>query len=164
MTEKEQKRAQIVAAVSGHLLREGFQNSGLRALARSAGVSDRMVMYYFATKDDLLAAALLNLAHGLADNLQQLLPARHATGAEIIAAVAAAANNPAVRSFLMLWFEIVGLAMRGNSVYRHTATLILDAWAAWISDKLGPRRAHQAPAVLAQLEGELMLSLLREPV
>ncbi|MDA8672507.1 TetR/AcrR family transcriptional regulator, partial [Gammaproteobacteria bacterium] len=52
------KRQDIIAAVAMHLLRDGFRNSGLRALAESVGMSDRMVMYYFETKEELIEEAL----------------------------------------------------------------------------------------------------------
>lgn len=152
----------IVAAVAQHLLADGFRNSGLRALASSVGISDRMVMYYFKTKEELISAALALLAQQLAHQLDQMLPAPRASSEEIRTIMLQAAKEPQVGAFLMLWFEIVGLAMRTDGPYRQTAQRILDDWLTWLQDKLGPRRAHQAPALLAQLEGELLLHLLRD--
>lgn len=160
--DKELKRQQIIVAVAGHLLNEGFHNSGLRALARSAGVSDRMLMYYFANKEELVAAALLYLAERLSVQLNQLVPAARVSGDELINTLTAAGRTPEVRAFLALWFEMVGPAIRGHSPFRATTEQILTNWEDWIRDKLGPRRAHQARAVLARLEGELMLSLLED--
>ena len=48
ITDKTEKRRQeIIGIVAMHLVRDGFQNSGLRAIAKSVGMSDRMLMYYF---------------------------------------------------------------------------------------------------------------------
>ena len=48
------KREEIVQRVAQHLVAKGFQDSGIRALAASAGISDRMLMYYFDSKDELI--------------------------------------------------------------------------------------------------------------
>ena len=56
ITDKTEKRRQeIIGIVAMHLVRDGFQNSGLRAIAKSVGMSDRMIMYYFETKEELIA-------------------------------------------------------------------------------------------------------------
>ena len=59
------KREEIVQLVANHLVARGFEDSGIRALAASAGISDRMLMYYFDTKEELIAQALLLLAEGM---------------------------------------------------------------------------------------------------
>lgn len=64
---------------------------------------------------------------------------------------------------LRLWFEIVGLAMREDGPYRATAEQILSGWEEWIRGKLGSKREHLAPEILAQIEGELMIRLIRQP-
>jgi len=53
--EQEKRREDIVSAVAMHLVQKGFGASGIRALAESAGISDRMLIYYFETKDNLIA-------------------------------------------------------------------------------------------------------------
>ncbi len=155
------KRQDIVVAVAEHLRSEGFSNSGLRALAAAAGISDRMLMYYFDTKDEVIAEALLLLGDGLVAGLDQVLPAERASAKQITEALIASGKHELAKPVLMLWFEIVGLAMRGEEPYRSAATTILAGWEKWIIQKLGPGRAHLAPAVLGQIEGELMVSLIR---
>ncbi len=157
----QQKKQEIVAAVAQHLLQHGFRNSGLRALAKSAGLSDRMVMYYFETKEDLVTQALLLLADGLSHSLSEILPNPRASGAQIINTMRTAGATPEVKPLLRLWFEIVGLAMHEEGPYRGAAQLILEDWENWIKAKLGPKREHLAPDVLAQIEGHLLVLLLR---
>ena len=155
------KKKQIVDAAVAHLLQHGFGNSGIRALAKSAGMSDRMVMYYFATKDELIADALLVMAKGMTASLELLVPQKRATGAQILKALSDAAHSPEVRPVLRLWFEVVGRAVAGDEPYKSTATLILDNWEQWIAEKLGPSGAHRAGELLAQIEGQMMADLVR---
>ena len=154
------KREEIVQSVAGHLVREGFSNSGIRALASSAGISDRMLMYYFDTKEDLIAEALHLLAQNMAAALDQLLPERQAPASDIVGAVLLAAEDADVQASLRLWFEIVGLAVRGAEPYANTVKRSLDDWESWIRRRLRSDQQHRAPEMLAQIEGQLMLRLL----
>lgn len=118
-------------------------------------------MYYFPTKEDLVAEALLKVAGDMADSLEALLPSGRASGSQIFATLVAAGRRPEVQPTLRLWFEIVGLAMRDEGPYRTTARLILAGWEDWIRSKLGSRGEHLAPELLARIEGALMISLIR---
>jgi AcrR family transcriptional regulator len=155
------KRKEIIARVAAHLLREGFRNSGLRALAKSAGISDRMAMYYFETKEELVAEALLLLADGFSHSLDSLLPEKATSGSRIVTALVESALKAESRPMLMLWLEIVGLAVRGDEPYRATARIFLARWIEWIQARLEPRQKHRAQALLAQVEGEVMIRLLK---
>ncbi len=155
------KREQIVQSVANHLVREGFTNSGIRALAVSAGLSDRMLMYYFETKEELIAEALALLTQNMAAALDQLLPERQTPAAEIVSTALASTQNPQLQASLRLWFEIVGLAVRGTEPYGQTAKQILQDWEDWIKRRLRSDQRHRAPEILAQVEGQLLLQLLR---
>ncbi len=155
------KREEIVQRVANHLVARGFEDSGVRALAASAGISDRMLMYYFETKEELIAQALLLLAEGMAASLDELVPQSRASASQIVAALTD--NNEQSdlqRGVLMLWFEIIGLAIRGGDPYRATANQILENYEQWIAGKLPPNQRHRAREILAQIEGQLLLNLL----
>lgn len=157
-----QKREEIILAVAGHLVREGFANSGIRALADSAGISDRMLMYYFESKDALIASALMVLARDMSAGLDLVLPRRVFPAARIVDALVQAAGQEEQKAVLRLWFEIVGLAIRGQEPYRSTVSAILAQWEAWIADRLRAGQKGQARTLLAQVEGQLMLTLLND--
>ncbi|WP_033337476.1 TetR/AcrR family transcriptional regulator [Catenuloplanes japonicus] len=65
--------------IAGALLRlaeeRGLQHASMREVAVAAGVSLRLVQYYFHTKDALLLAALGYLAEQLADRMKSRLKA-----------------------------------------------------------------------------------------
>ncbi|MEI6159755.1 MAG: TetR family transcriptional regulator [Roseococcus sp.] len=71
MSIREERRSAALARMADHLLREGLAGASLRALAKAAGTSDRMLLYYFADKDELLGATLAHIAAELAALLDQ---------------------------------------------------------------------------------------------
>ncbi|XOV83509.1 MAG: TetR/AcrR family transcriptional regulator [bacterium] len=162
-TDRENRQQDIVQAVAQHLVHNGIHNSALRALAKSVGMSDRMLMYYFETKEDLIAEALLLIANGLVGSLESALPRGQVSGQQILDALRQMGEDPSAHPGQKLWFEIIGLAMRDEGPYKTTARQILDGWEDWIRKRLGSKRAHLAPAILAQAEGEMMINLLRQP-
>jgi AcrR family transcriptional regulator len=153
------KREEIVRSIAAHLMREGFANSGIRALASRAGMSDRMLMYYFETKDELITEALEFLTQSMAVTLGELLPERQTPAADIVKAAVLAAQGAELQASLRLWFEIVGLAVRGAEPYATTVNRILEDWEEWIRCRPRPDQQHRAPELLAQIEGRLMLEL-----
>ncbi|MEU4353131.1 TetR/AcrR family transcriptional regulator [Streptomyces virginiae] len=52
------KRADLLRRVREYVVRNGLADLSLRPLARALGTSDRMLLYYFGTKDRLVAEAL----------------------------------------------------------------------------------------------------------
>jgi len=156
----EKRRKEIIEAAAGHLIRHGFQSSGLRAIAQSAGLSDRMLMYYFETKEDLVAEALKLIGESLASGMDQAVPKGNVTVAQILEALSRTMQSDEVQAIMRLWFEIVGLAMRGQEPYRETAALLLSRSEAQIRDKLRSDQKHRAREVLSSLEGRVMVGLL----
>lgn len=161
MEKTQKKRREIIGTTLDHLVREGFRNSGIRALAKSVGISDRMLIHYFGTKEELIKAALLALAEGFTASLDAALPAKTTSGKKIVAAMVRSALEAEGRPALELWLEVVGLAVRGDEPYQSVARLFLDQWEQWITDKLPADQKHRASDILARIEGEVMLKLLR---
>ena len=56
------RREQIVAAALAVLARRGFEGATMREIATAAGASTGMVTYHFASKEDVLRAALEEVA------------------------------------------------------------------------------------------------------
>lgn len=162
MSKSDKKREQIIAAVAAHLLQDGFRNSGLRALARAAGSSDRMLMYYFDTKEQIVAEAMMLSAIQLAEQLEISLPGTDYSSEQILAVMRDAGDSVSVQQVLRLWFEIVGLSMRGQEPYQSTARLIIDNWHEWLRNKLSHAERSNSEDLLAHLEGHLMLKLLSQ--
>ena len=74
MSVKEQQREKVVMLLAEHLLATGLSQTSLRQLARAAGVSDRMLPYYFPDKSAVISAAIERVAGSLASALAELVP------------------------------------------------------------------------------------------
>lgn len=59
MTRGPERREEWTAAATDYVLAHGLIRLSLRPLAAALGTSDRMLLYHFKTKDDLVAAVLL---------------------------------------------------------------------------------------------------------
>jgi len=163
MTDREpqQRRRQALAAsVADLMLAEGLE-FGLRGVADRLGTSGRMLLYYFTTRDELVAAALDEVSARLA----RLLAARSAgprlSPAGFLAEVLQGTRDPEIGPYMRLWTEIVARAARGESPYRDLAPRVVAGWIAWIDSRLTPARAAEPPgraaALLALVEGLFLL-------
>ncbi|WP_210491485.1 helix-turn-helix domain-containing protein [Patulibacter sp. SYSU D01012] len=56
--DREEKRAELVAAARRLFVEDGFDATSMAALARAAGVAPNTIYWYFGDKDDLLVAVL----------------------------------------------------------------------------------------------------------
>jgi TetR/AcrR family transcriptional repressor of bet genes len=72
-TVKEQRRRQIIDAVVRITTSGGLQAATFRSIAQEAGVSVRLVQYYFGTKDQLLADTLAEVGKDAVVRIQGAL-------------------------------------------------------------------------------------------
>src|SRR5512146_529234 len=108
MAIREQPRARVLEALEAHLLATGLSQASLRQLAAAAGVSDRMLLYYFADKADVMAQVMARLAAGTAQRPSAAIP----QGASLApwALMAQAGRFVLDHDFLpymRLWLEVV---------------------------------------------------------
>eukprot|EP01031_Cornospumella_fuschlensis_P047531 gene47531-58229_t len=122
MTIREERRAAALVRMGEHLLREGLAGASLRALAQAAGTSDRMLLYYFADKDQILAATLEHIAGELAGQLDAAgsgaMPRAYPA---LLAECAMAFHRPDFQPFMWLWLELAAAAARGQEPHRAIA-------------------------------------------
>jgi AcrR family transcriptional regulator len=150
------RRAQLLAAATEYVLDHGVTTLSLRPLAAAIGTSDRMLLYYFTTREALLAAVLTEIAGRLRQVLLQVLPDEPAPPAAVLAASLRAAADPAAQRPLRVWVEVVGLSAAGDPTCAATATAISRAWVDWLSDRIDAPEAERgaaAAAVLAVIDG-----------
>ena len=155
------KRRLVVERIATHLLTEGLNKTGLRLLAQVAGTSDRMLIYYFGSKEALLDEVLGEIAEGVTVQLDALLGTQPRPAGELLAQLTSLTANEAFRPAVQLWFELVGLAARGQEPYLSNARTLASNWIAWIASRLDNPAEQDAADLYAHLEGRLMLTLVR---
>jgi AcrR family transcriptional regulator len=166
--EKAAKRAVLAAALGDIVLLEGLDALSLRPAAARLGTSDRMLLYYFGTKAELIAATLESVSQRLATSLSSAsLPLRSSPSGMIEVAVNLLAQ-PESRPFMALWTEIVARAVRGDAVFREVVDRTMQAWAEWIEARTelpaGAEPTRSAAAMLAVIEGISTFGLLGSKV
>ena len=157
-------RQSLLPLLAAHVLGKGLGQASLRALAKAAGTSDRMLLYHFGSKDALIADLLAFIAATYASALDAALAGdRPTTRSAVIARILAQTHSPAMQPFLSLWWEIVAGAARGEASYRSAAHAMMGELLAWLEGQMppgDPDPAGGARYLLTLIEGSLMLAAI----
>lgn len=164
MSKRDAQRQRALQRIGEHLLAKGLGQSSLRQLADAAAVSDRMLLYYFTDKEDVVAAALAHIVAALNAGLDQAIPAEPLLPPQILLQRATAIiAGPEMRPLMRLWVEIVGGAARGEAPYDRFAREISADFLQWIESRLamppGPPRAATAAFIFAAVDGLALVDI-----
>jgi AcrR family transcriptional regulator len=139
---------------------DGLSQLTYGRVARQLGISDRVVVYYFPSKEDLAGEVLV----GIGIRLQQALePAFRSPAKDHLQLVKTAwpvMARPEADAIFSLFLEATGLAASGREPYRTLVPQLVEAWISWAADylqgTLAARRA-EAETAIALLDGLLLL-------
>lgn len=164
MREKEDRRGALLDAVSDHVLAHGLGASTLRQLAEAAGTSDRMLLYYFRDKAELIEAALETLAGRLGSGLDALRAPEPLEEDALRAHLVRASLERRFWPFMQLWLEVAALAARGDAVCLAAGRRIAEGFHLWIASQVvaEDEAARQAAAarILVSIDGLVVLQAL----
>ncbi|SHN36994.1 TetR/AcrR family transcriptional regulator [Cryptosporangium aurantiacum] len=119
MSDPTSERQRLLSLVADHILASGVSGLTLRGVSRAVGSNNRMLLYYFESKEQLIAAGLAEV-HVRFPRLRHALDGLHGTAPlpdrlhEAWRDIAAPENVP----FLRLFFEVFGLAAHDPDRYR----------------------------------------------
>lgn len=163
MRTRSARREAVIARLSAHLLETGLTRTSLRQLAAAAGVSDRMLLYYFRDKDEVLSCVIAALAADLVQVLGQQDPSREGGFEGFVARAAQATRSPALRPFMRLWIDITAAASRGDAPYLEAARTIGAMFLDWIGSHVETTdpelRAAYAGLAFALVDGLALLEI-----
>jgi AcrR family transcriptional regulator len=156
-------KEEILAGAMATALEVGLSQVTYGRVAKHLGINDRTVVYYFPTKEDLVAEVL----GGMGVQLQQtLVPAFAARASGHLAMVRAAwpiLSDPSADRVFALFFEANGLAAAGREPFAAVVPVLVESWLAWAAGMIiGPpkRRRAEAEAAIAVIDGLLLLRQL----
>lgn len=164
MAIREAQRDRVVERLGEHLLTTGLSQVSLRQLAAAAGVSDRMLLYYFADKTEVIAASLEQVAAGMIKGLADVLPPgeTYAPAAFVLKALSITAH-PQMRGFMRLWIELIAAAGRGEAPYAEITGRILAGFKDWVAQRIipppGVDAGAMAVAILAVIDGLALIDV-----
>ena len=159
------KRLEMAERIADSLLDCGMAQIPLRELASRLGTSDRMLLYYFSDKADLIRCSLDIVSARMAGRLADVLPAEaRAPGLLADAALHLLLSQP-MAPYMAVWGDLVAHAGRGEQPFRAIAEAIMAGWQAWIEGRLDgvdeDDRPRIAAAILVMLEGARQLEAIR---
>ncbi|MDI1462574.1 TetR/AcrR family transcriptional regulator [Catellatospora sp. KI3] len=115
---------EMLDRVIAYAAAEGITGRSLREIAAGVGTSHRMLIYHFGSREGMLGAIVALIEQRQRDLLADLpdqlarTAGQPATGPEAAAALMLAlwrqVSDPALRPFVRLFFEVVGVAVHGT--------------------------------------------------
>ncbi|MEQ9143705.1 MAG: TetR/AcrR family transcriptional regulator [Parvibaculaceae bacterium] len=160
MSKKDAKRAEIAEKLASHVIGAGMADTGLRRLAEVAGTSDRMLLYYFDDKEDLIATVLTRIGAGLGETLSVQFGSAPKPPAEVLRFTWSLVKSDAVADQLRLWLDLSSLAGRGDAFYAGIVDAIAEGWIEMISALLDVPKEKQRPLailMMAAVDGQVVL-------
>jgi AcrR family transcriptional regulator len=157
----------MLAAAVAVARRDGLSALTYARVAKELGTNDRTVVYYFPTKADLVGAVLVTLGAELQNLLAEAFGEHPIAAADLLKRAWPVLARPETQPVFALFFEIIGLAAVGTAPYDELAPALLDDWLSWLEPRIdtpaADQRRGQALAILAQLDGLLLLRTIAGP-
>lgn len=147
----------LLSALADHVLANGLNTASLRPMAAAAGTSDRMLIYYFNTKDQLIAELLEYLAVRMSVGLDAAIPPeRYASEAALVRDIVTLMRSGQFAPYIRVWLDIVSAAAQGNQTHRAAGSNIIELYLQWLA-KRHPLGMDGAPFALTLIEGTLIM-------
>lgn len=160
-------RETLLDAALGVVATEGLHRLSFGRVASRVGTSDRVVVYYFPTKDALVEAVLAavgdSLRAGLAGALDQTSATDHL---DLVRRAWAVVRTPEAQAPIAAYVEAIGLAAAGVAPYTSMVGEVVASWTGWFEQHLegsAARRRSQAMAALTVLDGLLLVRVAGGP-
>jgi len=164
VTKSSDRRAAIIELLVEHVLAEGLSASSLRPLAKAAQTSDRMLLYYFKDKAEIVAAVLERISSRMIDLIESQTSGAPEPVDQVRAKLIAISLSDEMWPYARIWLEVASLAARGDPLYRAVGGAIGRGFLAWgegqIASETPEQRARDAARLLAEIEGMILLKSL----
>lgn len=158
-TVNEKRPEELQVAIVQYLIKNGLADLSLRPLAKAVGSSPRVLLYYFGSKEEMVAKVLAAVRLRQRSSYDQVQAATFAEACRIIwKRMSAPGSEPLFR----LFFEVYGLALRRPQHYKAFLHDTIEDWLELIANPLR-REGHSheearafATIVLAGLRGFML--------
>lgn len=165
MGKHEDQRAALVGQLAQSVLAAGLGQTSLRQLAAAVGTSDRMLLYYFRDKAELLEAVLGQIAGEMTLRLSAALPdGQQFAPAQLYACVAELAASAALRPYMDRWGEMAAAAARQEQPFAAIADAITQGFQLWVESRLAiaddAQRRDMASLLIVMIDGGALLEPL----
>ena len=154
------RRSKTLAAATDYVLDHGLAGLSLRPMAAALGVSTRMLLYDFDSKEELIMAVLAEARRRESALLADHAAAGDFSRADLIRAIWQWASAPGQSKFMRLFFEVYVQALFGPPEYADRAQAMVTDWLGQLTGLLSPDAAQtdsaNATLLIAVLRGLLL--------
>lgn len=171
MGKADERRAALVEQLADFVLQEGLASASLRPLAEAAGTSDRMLLYYFQDKSELIGAILGRIAERLTAELTAAMAPKPLEYEALLKRLRKILMQDRFWPYMSLWLEVVACAAREESPraaagtttisFRALGEQIARGFHEWTAAQLAAAtpsaRRKAAGRLLATIEGFVLL-------
>ncbi len=157
MTDLVDRNQQLIERMADFVLAQGLAAATLRPLAASAGVSDRMLLYYFKDKPAVISAILHCLAQRLTNHLVSRTSPQPLPAGRLRRQLFQLTSGDDVWPYMQLWLEVAARAARGDAFYFAVGQKIGNGFLDWITAQLDGQNQTEALRLLTLVEGRLLL-------
>ncbi|GAB2935602.1 hypothetical protein GCM10027047_35250 [Rhodococcus aerolatus] len=155
-------REQLLDAALDVARTDGLSRLTFGRVARHAGTSDRVVVYYFPDAAALVTAVLEAVGAQLQEVLGRALGGPAVDHRALVRAAWPVVSSDDAEPVFRLLFEAIGLAVAGREPYAGLAGGLTTGWVGWMAALLDGDEG-QAAAALALIDGLVLLRLLAGP-
>lgn len=156
-------KEQILRDALEMALDEGLSQLTFGRLARRLGISDRIIVYYFPTKADLIGEVIEAMGQDLQEAMAEAFVEPANGYAQMIQRAWPLLATPANDRVFALFLEANGLAAVGIEPYATIVPGLVDAWISWAATLVdGPTidSRNEAATAVAVIDGLVLLRLL----
>ena len=160
-------RDEILEAATAVALEGGMASLTFAAVGKRLAISDRTVVYYFPTKQDLATTVIGKLGAQLESLLETAFGAEPLSPDDLVKRAWPVLATPATERVFCLYFEIIGLGASSQPPYDTLAPLLIGRWVDWLTLRaLGANdeaKRSGALSAVAQIDGLLLVRHLLGP-
>ena len=151
-TADEQKRVDLLERIVDYVMANGLSDLSLRPLADAVGTSPRVLLYYFTSKEELIAG-VMDGARERQRAIFSTLPRNAQTYADTVRAAWDAMSAPHHEPVFRLFFEVYGLALQDPKRFPGFLRRAVEDWLDYLEpsalrDGHTPRDARAIATVL----------------
>ena len=155
------RRAEIIQRLTDYVLAEGLSAASLRPLAKAAGTSDRMLLYYFTDKTQIITAILDQISARLVEMIGTRTASEPLPVDELRRQFADILFREELWPYMRIWLEVAARAAMGDAYYRAVGEKIGRGFLEWGKAQLKSGSEAQleidAARLLVSMEGMLFL-------
>ena len=128
--------AELLDAIVGYLIKHGVAEVSLRPLAKAVKSSPRVLLYYFGSKEELVASAVMRLRDRQRANFGRMREARYEQPSDACRAIWQAMSAPEAEQMFRLSLETYSYALRHPRQFGDYLKSSIEDWLVFLSDPL----------------------------